>query len=194
MKLELPWNVLLVLAVWLWSAPSSFALAQEVDRDAWMQVETRAGLSHGMTPQQVEVVLGKPSRSRITRSGPATFFDLEYRSRDDTNWMVLNFMDGRHLFSYSVARLGLPSEDASSTQAWRESDAWSRVEPGMTLEEVEAILGTPTARSFASSLAGQEVLSAWLYDLGPETDGSTGMVMFGSDHAVSIVAPLFPVP
>lgn len=191
MKMKLFAILPLILAAMLLTLPG-FVAAREVDRDAWRQAETRLKLAHGMTRSQVENVLGRPSRERVTRSAVAVTLDLEYRSIDDRDWMVLNFMDGRHLSGYSVARLGVPQEGTASEEPWRVRSTWQKVSPGMTEDEVQAILGKPTAKAYASGLHGAEVLGALLYDIGPETDNATGIVMLADGRVVSVMTPLFP--
>lgn len=182
------WMIALVAALLVMPA-----IAQAIDRDAWRQVDARAKLNSGMTQEQVERVLGKPARIRTTRTDAGMTRDLEYRSGDDKDWMVVNFMDGQRMSSYSVARLGA-SEVPDGPQKWRTPSNWLKVRPGMSLDQVEAILGKPTAKAYAGGMA-QEALSAWLYDINPESDPATGMIVLdATSRVITVMTPLFPAP
>jgi len=144
-----------------------------------------------MSPDKVKAVVGTPTRTRTTRSIAGGTSDYEYRSTDGKDWMVVTFMEGNSLLTYSVARLG--NADASQgSQRWRELSAWDRVNPGMELERVEEILGQPSARSYAGGMTAAEVLTGWLYDVGLETDNAAGIVQFDSSgKVISVMTPLF---
>lgn len=173
-------------------AMPAFAQSQAVDRDAWMQAEVRAKLRPGMSEKQVNGVLGKPSRFRITRSDAGTTRDLEYRSSDGKDWMIVNLTDGMLMSGYSVARLGLAGE-SSDTQKWRTPSNWLKVNPGMSLDQVETMLGKPTAEARAGGGMMPETLSGWLYEIDPETNLATGLIFLDSAGLViSVWTPLFP--
>jgi|GEM_PF-1957134 len=168
--------------------------AQAVDPDAWKQPDVRAHLKTGMTPDQVEAVLGTPARSRIHRSLAGNTRDLEFRSSNGRDWMIAVFMDGQGLFNYSVARLGADGDGLPvDAQPWRVLANWQALAPGMSLDEVEAIFGPPSAKAY-TGIDGVETLTGWLYDVTPETGPASGMVMAVQDRVSGISTPLLAVP
>lgn len=186
------WIQACALSLALMAAPA--AHSQTVDRNAWLEASVRTQLVSGMSRDQVEKVVGVPTRTRTTRSVAGGTWDYEYRSSDGNDWMVVTFMGGNSMLTYSVARLG--NADASQgTQRWREPSAWERVNPGMELKQVEEILGQPSAMSYAGGMTAAEMLTGWLYDVGSETDADTGIVQFDpSGKVVSVMTPLFADP
>lgn len=170
------------------------------DHETWLKKEAREQLRPGMTQDEVKAILGEASRTRVTKGPGGNTGELEYRSSDMKDWMNVFFLHAR-MTNYSIARMGEDDAESQSGQTWKSPEAWVKVEPGMTLPEVEKLLGKPTAKAYAggtSFVAGKignrEAVSAWLYDMSPAgTDHSTGMVIIVNDKVLSITSPLFPV-
>lgn len=186
-------KALLLLAALFITSTQALASDKQPDHDTWLKKEACEQLRQGMREEDVEKVLGEASRTRFSNGPAGSTFEMEYRSKDQKDWMNLFFLDGRFTH-YSVARMGT-GDDAQAQQHWRSPSAWAKVKPRMTLQEVEDLLGKPTAKSYTGGALGvQETLSAWLYDMSPEgTDPATGMVLFVGGVVLSITSPLFPV-
>lgn len=167
--------------------------ANTPDHSTWLKPEARGQLRAGMTQEEAKAVLGEASRTRFTKGPGGSTSELEYRSEDQRDWMSLFFLEGRFTH-YSIARLGT-GEEAQADRPWLAPTAWAKLSPGMSLQEVEDLLGKPPAKSYAGGTDGvSETVSAWLYDMTPAgTDPATGMVMILNDKVLSITSPLFPV-
>ena len=161
--------------------------------DTWLQRDARSQLQRGMQPADVEKILGTPTRTRFTNSMGGSITEFEYRSGDLKDWMIVRFMAGR-MSNYDIARLGeTGSPGPKASQRWQTQAAWEELRPDMSLEEVERILGKPTAKSLTARPDGSEAVTAWLYDMNPAgTDPATGMVMVLNDKVLAITSPLFP--
>lgn len=170
------------------------------DHETWLKKESREQLRPGMTQEEVKAILGEASRTRFTKGLGGRTSELEYRSGDQKDWMNVFFLHTR-MTSYSIARLGVDDAKDQSDQLWKSPVAWVKVEAGMTLPEVEILLGKPTAKAYvggtsfvAGKIGNREAVSAWLYDMSPAgTDPATGMVFIVNDKVMSITSPLFPV-
>lgn len=170
------------------------------DHETWLNKDSREQLRQDMTQDEVKAILGEASRTRFTQGPGGRTSELEYRSRDQKDWMNVFFLQSR-MTSYSIARLGEDDAKGQTDQPWKSPSTWVKVEPGMTLPEVEELLGKPTAKAYAGGtnfvagkIGNREAVSAWLYDMSPQgTDPATGMVVIMNDKVLSITSPLFPV-
>jgi hypothetical protein len=82
----------------------------------------------------------------------------------------------------------VPSERAAPTapQPWHATDAWARVEKGMTADRVTAILGTPTAVEAVGSLK-----TLFYRGAGPGGAELSGHVNLRDDRVVAVSTPAF---
>lgn len=184
-------SIALALLLSLFLSPALAANNGKPDHATWLKQAARQQLRAGMVQEEVEAILGAASRTRFTKGPGGTTSELEYRSEDRKDWMNVFFLGGK-LTNYSVARLG--QGNAAQGQSVSQSPAaWAMVEPGMRPEEVKALLGEPTAKSYAQGAIGApEAVTAWLYDITPDgTDPATGIVMLLDGKVLSVTSPLF---
>jgi hypothetical protein len=82
----------------------------------------------------------------------------------------------------------VPTERAASTapQPWHAADAWTRVEKGMTADQVTATLGTPTAVEAVDSLK-----TLFYRGAGPGGAELSGHVNLRDDRVVAVSKPEF---
>lgn len=179
----------IAIAVAISGAFAAPAFAQPADPYVWLKEDTRLKLKAGMSQAQVENLLGKPHRVRLQRSPGAGGTDFEYRSADQRDWLITNFLNGT-MVAYSVARLG----NARRTQfeSCPRREAWTKVQPNMTPEQVLEILGEPTGKSFGGGYMPNEMLTAFLYEFSEEPEDGAGAVTFGGGLSIGIMEPFCP--
>lgn len=177
------------IAIAVAGAIAAPAYAQSGD-PAWLKAETRLKLKAGMSQAQVEEILGKPGRVRLTRQAGSYGTDFEYRTADQRQWLITTILDGR-LVQYSAARLTNPDHDGVYENCQR-AEAWRRVQPNMTVDEVVQTLGQPTSKALGGGYMPTENLNAFLYEFSEEPEDGAGAVMFGGERVVGIMEPFCP--